>query len=153
MSLVLCLGLAEGSRMAKPRKRKGEMSCPDEPFWEPLLGLVGFEVTGDFMYMFQVEMRDGTKLHAYKHRDTRRYIHLTDRGEAWYYEEPDWYRPCRSSSMLLAVFRNLRELGGVTERQVEASHKAYERAADHDDFLEYIAEREAKSSDDAEAVA
>lgn len=43
-------------RIARPKSIKGEMSCPDEPVWVHLAQLVGVEVAGDFMWMFQVEL-------------------------------------------------------------------------------------------------
>jgi hypothetical protein len=32
------------------------------------------------MWMFEVRLSDGTPLHAYKHIDTRRYLHLASDG-------------------------------------------------------------------------
>ena len=53
--------------MSKPRVFRGEGTQGDTPDWRPLLGLVGERVTGDFMWMFEVVLQDGTSLHAYKH--------------------------------------------------------------------------------------
>ena len=39
------------------------------------LDAVGEEVCRDFMWMFEVELSNGKRLQAYKHADTRRYIH------------------------------------------------------------------------------
>jgi hypothetical protein len=76
--------------MARKRLR-GEMTSFDEPVWEPLLNLLRVYVD-DFMWMFAATLEDGTRIHAYKHRDTRRYLHLTEDGRAFVYEEPDFYR-------------------------------------------------------------
>jgi hypothetical protein len=46
------------------------------PEWGPLLEAVGERLAGTFMWMFEVRLSDGRSLHAYKHIDTRRYVHL-----------------------------------------------------------------------------
>lgn len=55
----------------------------DEPLWEPLLRVVGERLTGTFMWMDEEEMEDGTRLQAYKHIHTRRYLYLTEEGKAF----------------------------------------------------------------------
>jgi hypothetical protein len=50
------------------------------PEWQPLLDAVGEEIAANFMWMFEVRLSDGTPLHAYKHIDTRRYLHLASDG-------------------------------------------------------------------------
>lgn len=110
----------------------------DEPVWEPLVGLVGFEVTGDFMWMYEAELRDGMKIQAYKHRDLRRSIFLDELARAFVYEGDDKYRPWDSSSILFRMFIDLREMLGGTDRQVEALYKAYERASDRDEYLKEV---------------
>ena len=71
----------------------GHMVQGDQPHWEPLLDLVGEDVTGWFMWMFEVELEDGRRVDAYKHQMTRRYVHLTDDGSAFDYAGHDRYRP------------------------------------------------------------
>ena len=113
--------------MSKPRVFRGEGTQGDTPDWRPLLGLVGERVTGDFMWMFEVTLTNGTKLQAYKHVDTRCYIHLAPDGEAFVNEEPDNYRSVPAADVLTAVFRPLPGLAGVTEEQIDASWAAVER--------------------------
>jgi hypothetical protein len=68
----------------------GETLRIDAPTWEPLLEFAPDHID-DFMWMFDVELEDGTRLHAYKHWWTRRYIHLADDGRAFAYIWPeDW---------------------------------------------------------------
>ncbi|MEA2375129.1 MAG: ribonuclease VapC [Thermoleophilaceae bacterium] len=52
-----------------------------EPHWQPLLNFLA----GDFMWMFEVACEDGRFLQAYKHRRTRRYLHLDDEGNCFAY--------------------------------------------------------------------
>ena len=59
---------------------RGEMMQGETPEWQPLLDAVGEELTGDFMWMFEVRLLDGTPLQAYKHIDSRRYLHLAPDG-------------------------------------------------------------------------
>ena len=106
---------------------KGEDAQDNKPVWGPLFGVLGEEVGGDFMWMYEVELEDGTLLQAYKHIDTRRYVHLDPCGRAFVYESPDRYRPFPVADVLAAVFATLPGLAGVTDEQVTASRAAVER--------------------------
>ena len=55
----------------------------DHPVWEPLLEAVGEELAGGFMWMHEEACSDGSAIHAYKHRHTRRYLYLDDVGQAY----------------------------------------------------------------------
>jgi hypothetical protein len=88
---------------------------------------VGEQVTGDFMWMYEVELEDGTHLQAYKHIDTRGYIHLAAGGQAYYYKPPDRYIGVAAGYVLAQVFRDLPRLGGVTAEQIDASWAAVRR--------------------------
>jgi prevent-host-death family protein len=44
------------------------------------------------MWMFEVVLSDGAHVQAYKHSETRGYLHLDDNGRAFVYEDPDRYR-------------------------------------------------------------
>ena len=98
-----------------------------EPDWAPLLQTVGEKVTGDFMWMFEVELSIGKRLHAYKHIDTRRYVHLDHKGAAYTYTYRERYRPCPAADVLAAVFTPLPGLAGVTTQQISASWAAVAR--------------------------
>ncbi len=56
----------------------------EHPDWGPLIELAP-EHVDDFMWMFEVELENGVKLHAYKHWETRRYLHLDHSGRAFVY--------------------------------------------------------------------
>jgi hypothetical protein len=76
------------------RVRKGVTVNRSEPDFGPLFNVVP-EVAAAFTWVEEVELRDGTRIHAYEHRVTRGAIHLTADGEAWAFEAPDGYRRCR----------------------------------------------------------
>lgn len=52
--------------------------------WEPLERALGQNLCHNFMYMGWIDVK-GTFVYLYKHRDTRRYINLSDDGRAWRY--------------------------------------------------------------------
>lgn len=52
----------------------------EQPEWRPLCGAVGDRLAGQFMWMAEIELDDGTRVHAYKHVQTRRYLHLDMHG-------------------------------------------------------------------------
>jgi hypothetical protein len=124
-----------------PRKRtiKGTSMQGDRPVWEPLLDAVGERVTCDFMWMFEVTLADGTLVQAYKHIETRGYLHLAADGTAYVYTDRDRYRPMSAADVLRAVIVGLPGLAGVTDEQIDASWAAVER----------LREREWSASDGA----
>jgi hypothetical protein len=77
--------------VALKRRRRGEITSWDDPIWEPLETLLGIYVE-EFMWMYAATLKDGTRVHGYKHRITRRYLHLSDEGRTFAWEEPDFYR-------------------------------------------------------------
>lgn len=79
------------------RDINGRMPQGEHPTWEPLLDWLGDELTGWFMWMFEVELEDGRSLHAYKHMETRRYLHLSLTGEVFVFTEEGRYRSVHRS--------------------------------------------------------
>lgn len=64
----------------------------DEPNWEPLERHVPEEIWGNFMWMYRIRP-EGQGIEAYKHRDTRRYLHLDHNGRAWrWHPDGTWTR-------------------------------------------------------------
>jgi hypothetical protein len=98
-----------------PRRKlkKGRMLSAGEPEWEPLLNFAP-DHAGDFMWMFAVELTDGTRLQAYKHYWTRNYLHLDDEGRAFVYGK-DRYEEVDPPSLLRHV------LQGTLEHDVSRS--------------------------------
>jgi hypothetical protein len=82
--------------MGKARSLRGKATQGDMPDWTPLVGAVGQRAAGDFMWMFDVELANGRFLQAYKHIDTRRYVHLDGDCGAFVFEPPDRYAASRS---------------------------------------------------------
>jgi hypothetical protein len=113
--------------MNEPRVYRGAPSQGDRPEWGPLLDAVGDRVTGDFMWMFEVELTNGTPLQAYKHIDTRRYVHLAPDGEAFAFESPDRYRSVPAADVFAEVFARLPGLAGVADEQISESWAIVER--------------------------
>lgn len=116
--------------MGRTRTIKGVMTQGDTPDWKPLANTVGYDLAGDFMWMFEVTLEDGRRLQAYKHIDTRRYVHLDAECQALVYVERGRYRPHSVADVLAAVFAPLiRGLPGVTDDQVARSFAAVDRLA------------------------
>lgn len=81
---------------------RGRMLRIAAPEWEPLAILAPDHVD-DFMWMYSVELRDGTRLQAYKHCWTRGYLHLSQEGRAFVFVPKTRYREVDSSWLLARV--------------------------------------------------
>jgi hypothetical protein len=91
------------SGMTKSTTIAGEMGQGDRPNWEPLEAMVGEQLAGEFMWMFQVDLADGTAVHAYKHIFTRRYLHLGEDGRTLAFMRSGRYRTVDPFDLLMAV--------------------------------------------------
>jgi hypothetical protein len=91
--------------MAKKRGIKGKMVSTGAPEWEPLLNVAGRHVD-EFMWMYAVELVDGTRIQAYKNYWTREYLHLDGEGGAFVYVDPGRYEEI---DLDWALFRVLNE--------------------------------------------
>src|SRR3954454_20821752 len=80
-----------------------------EPEWEPLLNFAPDHVV-DFMWMYAVELTDGTRLQAYKHYWTRDYLHLDNEGRAFIYAGKQRYEQVHPLWLLRLVLREELEL-------------------------------------------
>ena len=69
----------------------GPMTQGDDPDWRPLVRAVGEDLAGDFMWMYEVVTSDAS-IHAYKHIDTRRYVHLDAELSAYAWVREERYR-------------------------------------------------------------
>ena len=86
------------------RTLPGSITQSEHPVWQPLLDLVGEDLTGWFMWMFEVELADRSPLHAYKHIATRRYLHLTEDGRAFAYRSEARYTEIAPRAALRGAF-------------------------------------------------
>jgi hypothetical protein len=90
--------------MAK-RTLPGTMLESERPVWQPLLELVGEQLVEWFMWMFAIELADGSRMHAYKHVATRRYFHLGEDGRAFAYRSEDRYAEISPREAIDEAFR------------------------------------------------
>lgn len=94
----------------------GRPSNVEMPCWSPLIDLVGLRLVGDFMWRLEILLEDGTVLHAYKHIETRRPLHLhEDGGRAFAYIDADRYREIDPRVALQAVFADWEPTAGEGE--------------------------------------
>jgi hypothetical protein len=73
------------------------------PDWRPLLEVAGDEVTGGFMWMYDVRLASGRYLQAYKHFYTRRYVFLDAGCNAFAYLGHERYGPIALADALEAA--------------------------------------------------
>lgn len=90
--------------MAKAAPIRGHIVQYERPYWAPLAHLLGEELPSWFMWMCEVELADQTRIHAYKHRTTRRYLHLDANGRAFHYDERSGYAPVAAPIAIVRVF-------------------------------------------------
>jgi hypothetical protein len=83
----------------------GEMAQGDTPDWKPLVGVVGEDIAGAFMWMYEIRTTSGAPLHAYKHVDTREYLHLDREGNAYAYVPESSYHSIPILVALKSVLR------------------------------------------------
>ena len=88
----------------------GTMRQGDRPVWQPLLDLIGEDLTGWFMWMYEVELADQAPLHAYKHIATRRYLHLTEDGRTFAYVPEGNYAEIAPRAALREAFAKWEQL-------------------------------------------
>jgi hypothetical protein len=107
---------------------RGDLTQYDVPRWDPLLEAVGERLVGGFMWMHEEELDDGTTLHAYKHRDTRRYLYLAEDGRAFERTPCDAYVPLRLDFAIEAAVCTWWILSGWEEADRQAVWDAVVRA-------------------------
>jgi hypothetical protein len=98
------------------------------PEWQPLLEAVGEDLAGTFMWMFEVRLSDGRPLHAYKHIDTRCYVHLDPASNAFRYVGEHHYRRVELADALEAALSPWWERLNASVEDIAASWIAIARA-------------------------
>ena len=71
---------------------RGRRAPSHAPYWTPLEGVLPREDCTNYMWMGEIELESGLHIHAYKHCDTRRYLHIGEDGSSWVYD-PLGYAP------------------------------------------------------------
>src|SRR5690349_4117500 len=93
----------------------GEMRQGSVPDWKPLEEtFLSDDICDYFMWMFDVELEDGRIINAYKHYDTRRYIHLGSDLRAYWYVGEQGYVEVDPHQAISCVF-NDRAIEEMTE--------------------------------------
>ena len=90
--------------MPSPKPIRGRVLRVEAPEWEPLLNLAPDHV-GDFMWMYTVQLTDGTRIQAYKHYWTRHYLHLSEDGRAFVFVPKTRYEEVNPPWLLMRVLR------------------------------------------------
>jgi hypothetical protein len=84
--------------------KRGRYLRVDAPEWEPLLNFAPDHI-GDFMWMGTIQLTDGTRLQAYKHYWTRRYLHLSEDGRTFVFVPKTRYEEVNPPWLLMRVLR------------------------------------------------
>jgi hypothetical protein len=106
--------------MTTRRARKGTMEEHETPDWEPLRAVAGDELLEYFMWMYEVRLRDGTRIQAYKNITTRGYVHLARDGDAYAYEGEQRYRPLPAERVFWRIAMDLHHAFAEDELQRDA---------------------------------
>ena len=92
------------------RTLRGRMSRLERPDWDPVIDFVGLELVRWFMWMGQIELVDDTRVHAYKHVTTRRYLHIGEDQRLFAYRSPNAYLEIESAHALEEAFAGWADL-------------------------------------------
>ena len=109
----------------------------DTPDWQPLYDIVGVHLADWFMWMHEVELDDGSRVHAYKHIVTRRYFHMGVDGRAFVYvprtrlSAPGNYREIDRLDAIDLVFLTWEELAPRPEEADRVALQRARQAAEH----------------------
>lgn len=118
--------------MAKQRKRKLRGGEPRglRPDWRPLLDFAPDEIP-EFMWMFRVELEDGTVVEAYKHSWTRQYLHLDSVGRAYVFLGRGFYEEVDRRSLLEEVLEGFESRASIVRQNdwVDGQRIGWSRSA------------------------
>jgi len=104
--------------MAPERAIKGTVVQAEDPDWSSLEAVLGTDLAGWFMWMYELRLDDGTRVDAYKHVTTRRYLHLTATGSALRYNVEGRYLGIDLASAITTAFDGWR-CAGPGPREVQ----------------------------------
>ena len=92
-----------------PAMQSGKITRGLKPSWEPLIGLIGRDLVPGFMWMFALELDDGTEVHGYKNAATRRYVHLATDGRTFTHRTGDRYEEIPTHAAVERAFNGWEE--------------------------------------------
>lgn len=115
--------------MLRDQDFRGEMCQFDEPDWQPLYDLVGIKLADWFMWMCEIELKHGVRVHAYKHITTREHLHLGVDGRAFAYVPCHRYREIDRRQALDIVFDTWEEVASGPDDRDRIALKEARRAA------------------------
>jgi len=99
---------------------QGTIGNVDQPVWHPLFELVGEKLGGDwFMWMYEVRVTSGRRVHAYKHRWSRRYLFVDGCGDTYEYTRAGRYRSVEPEAAVALAFRPWRRQDVELEETLE----------------------------------
>jgi hypothetical protein len=98
----------------------GWLGSIDTPNWDPLESFLPLVLCSGFMWMNSIELENGSELHAYKHRLTRRYLHLDNEADAWESLDRGRYRRMRHSDAIEQASAHALPSGRRSERVAAA---------------------------------
>ena len=90
--------------MKSERLFHGTILQGDTPDWTAAEELLGADLLPLTMWMYEIELEDGARVHAYKDRITRRYLHLAEDGRAFVYTATGRYLEIDHSTAIAGVF-------------------------------------------------
>lgn len=90
--------------MAPERAIRATVVQAEDPSWSSIEAALGTELAGWFMWMYELRLDDGTRVDAYKHITTRRYLHLAAAGLALQYSVEGRYRGVDLASAITTAF-------------------------------------------------
>lgn len=93
-----------GFDMTATSQLRGTLFQVDKPNLAPLERLLDEVLVRRFMWMWEIELKDGTRVHAYKDRVTHRYLHLTDDARAFRFCAESSYLQVDPKTALIAAF-------------------------------------------------
>jgi len=103
------------------------------PDWDPLERFLPLALCGPFMWMHATDLEDGTRLQAYKHSVTRRYLLLDDQADAWEDLDRERYRRMRHSDAIEQVLTPWWLLDHATDDERDALRLALRAAWERGD--------------------
>jgi len=110
-----------------PFEHPGPVVWDTEPTWGPLIDVLGPDLVDTFMWMHQQTVSGGETAHAYKHRETRRYLYLTAGLRAFQRTPCGRLAPVRVDHAIEAALASWWVLGSISDAEATAIRAAMYR--------------------------